>query len=79
MNQEKIDQINELIEATGVTIQDDYFTDIFRDGETNEELFSVMSSRGFVQYPEKEEEVFDYIIEQLTLLTQHKNQLKLKL
>lgn len=77
MNQEKIDQINELIELTGVTIQDDYFTDIFRDGETNEELFSVMSSRGFAQYPEKE--VFDYIIEQLTLITQHKNQLKLKL
>lgn len=62
--EEKIKKINELLELKQVTIQDDYFTDIFVDSD-GEKIFSVMSSRGFEKHPEKEEEVLNTIITNL--------------
>ena len=62
--EEKIKKINELLELKEVTIQDDYFTDIFVDSD-GKRIFSVMSSRGFEKYPEKEEEVLNEIITNL--------------
>lgn len=62
---EKIQKINHLLEKKEVTIQDDYSTDIFKDKDGNE-IFSVMSSRGFLKHPEKEQEVLDEIISKLS-------------
>ena len=66
-NDEKVKQINELLLLKEVTIQDDYFTDIFID-KNNEIIFIVMSSRGFSKYPEKKKEVLDEILIKLTQL-----------
>ena len=62
--QEKLKLINEILEKTDVSIQDDYFEDIFKD-ENNVEIFRVMSSRLLSKYPEKENELLDEIIENL--------------
>ena len=62
--EEKINKINELLESKEVTVQDDYFTDIFND-VNGKKIFSVMSSRGFAKHPEKELEVLDEIIKNL--------------
>lgn len=70
-NTEKIEKINTLIEETNVTIQDDYTQDIFKD-ENGNEIFSVMSSRGFLKHPEKEEEVLIEIIKELEKFRQQK-------
>ena len=64
-NDEKVEKINELLELKEVTVQDDYFTDIFND-KNNKEIFRVMSARGFEKYPEKEDEVIDFILKELT-------------
>lgn len=62
---EKVEKINELLELKEVTIQDDYFTDIFND-KNNKEIFRVMSARGFEKHPEKVDEVIDFILKELT-------------
>lgn len=62
--EEKCAKINELIEEKNVTIQDDYFFDIFRNGETNEELFSVTSQRCAIT-KERKEQIIDEILEKL--------------
>ena len=62
---EKVEKINELLELKEVTVQDDYFTDIFND-KNNKEIFRVMSSRGFEKHPEKVDEVIDFILQELT-------------
>ena len=65
MNTEgKLKLINEILENTDISIQDDYFEDIFKD-ENNVELFRVMSSRLLSKYPEKENELLDEIIKNL--------------
>ena len=51
--QEKLKLINEILEKTDISIQDDYFEDIFKD-ENNVEIFRVMSSRLLSKYPERE-------------------------
>ena len=56
--------INEILEKTDVSIQDDYFEDIFKD-ENNVEIFRVMSSRLLSKYPERENDLLDEIIENL--------------
>ena len=62
MNTEgKLKLINEILENTDISIQDDYFEDIFKD-ENNVEIFRVMSSRLLSKYPEKENELLDEII-----------------
>ena len=63
-NEEKVERINELLELKEVTVQDDYFTDIFND-KNNNEIFRVMSARGFKKYPDKEDEVIDFILKEL--------------
>lgn len=45
-------RINELLQEKNVDIQDDYFTDIFNEAGTHNEIFRVMSSRGFEKHPE---------------------------
>ena len=62
---EKVEKINELLELKEVTVQDDYFTDIFNDKNDNE-IFRVMSARGFEKHPEKIDEVIDFILQELT-------------
>ena len=62
--EEKIKKINELLELKEVTIQDDYYTDIFIDSD-GKRIFSVMSSRGFKKHPNKEVEVLNEIITNL--------------
>ena len=62
--QEKLKLINEILENTDISIQDDYFEDIFKD-ENNVEIFCVMSSRLLSKYPEKENELLDEIIKNL--------------
>lgn len=65
MNTEgKLKLINEILENTDISIQDDYFEDIFKD-ENNVEIFRVMSSRLLSKYPEKENELLDEIIKNL--------------
>ena len=65
MNTEgKLKLINEILEKTDVSIQDDYFEDIFKD-ENNVEIFRVMSSRFLSKYPERENDLLDEIIENL--------------
>ena len=65
MNTEgKLKLINEILENTDISIQDDYFEDIFKD-ENNVEIFRVMSSRFLSKYPEKENELLDEIIKNL--------------
>ena len=65
MNTEgKVKLINEILENTDISIQDDYFEDIFKD-ENNVEIFRVMSSRLLSKYPEKENELLDEIIKNL--------------
>ena len=65
MNTEgKVKLINEILENTDISIQDDYFEDIFKD-ENNVEIFRVMSSRFLSKYPEKENELLDEIIKNL--------------
>ena len=66
MNTEgKVKLINEILENTDISIQDDYFEDIFKD-ENNVEIFRVMSSRFLSKYPEKENELLDEIIKNLS-------------
>lgn len=65
VRQTKCDRINELLEEKNVEIQDDYFTDIFNEGGTLNEIFRVMSSRGFETHPELIDETLDEIIKQL--------------
>ena len=62
--QEKLKLINEILEKTDVSIQDDYFEDIFKD-ENNVEIFRVMSPRLLSKYPERENDLLDEIIEKL--------------
>ena len=62
--QEKLKLINEILEKTDISIQDDYFEDIFKD-ENNVEIFRVMSSRLLSKYPERENDLLDEIIENL--------------
>ena len=62
--QEKLKLINEILEKNDISIQDDYFEDIFKD-ENNVEIFRVMSSRFLSKYPEKENELLDEIIKNL--------------
>ena len=62
---EKVEKINEFLELKEVTVQDDYFTDIFND-KNNKEIFRVMSPRGFEKHPEKVDEVIDFILQELT-------------
>ena len=62
--QEKLKLINEILEKNDISIQDDYFEDIFKD-ENNVEIFRVMSSRLLSKYPEKENELLDEIIKNL--------------
>ena len=65
MNTEgKVKLINEILENTDISIQDDYFEDIFKD-ENNVEIFRVMSSRLLSKCPEKENELLDEIIKNL--------------
>ena len=65
MNTEgKLKLINEILENTDISIQDDYFEDIFKD-ENNVEIFRVMSSRLLSKYPERENDLLDEIIENL--------------
>lgn len=65
MNTEgKLKLINEILEKTDISIQDDYFEDIFKD-ENNVEIFRVMSSRLLSKYPERENDLLDEIIENL--------------
>ena len=65
MNTEgKLKLINEILENTDISIQDDYFEDIFKD-ENNVEIFRVMSSRLLSKYPERENSLLDEIIEKL--------------
>jgi hypothetical protein len=59
--QEKLKLINEILEKTDVSIQDDYFEDIFKD-ENNVEIFRVMSPRLLSKYPERENDLLDEII-----------------
>jgi hypothetical protein len=65
IREEKNKRINELLEEKDVTIQDDYFEDIFNVGETHTEIFRVMSARGFKTHPELIDETLDEIIKQL--------------
>ncbi len=65
IRQKKCDRINELCEEKNVDTQDDYFEDIFNEGGTLNEIFRVMSSRGFETHPELIDETLDEIIEQL--------------
>ena len=58
--QEKLKLINEILEKTDVSIQDDIFKD-----ENNVEIFRVMSSRLLSKYPERENDLLDEIIENL--------------
>lgn len=44
--EEKVKQINELLEKKDVTILDDYFHDVYQDKYTNE-IFRVKSQRFF--------------------------------
>ena len=62
--QEKLKLINEILEKTDVSIQDDYFEDIFKD-ENNVEIFRVISPRLLSKYPERENSLLDEIIEKL--------------
>ena len=62
--QGKLKLINEILEKNDISIQDDYFEDIFKD-ENNVEIFRVMSSRFLSKYPEKENELLDEIIKNL--------------
>jgi hypothetical protein len=62
--EEKAEKINKLMKLKEVTVQDDYFIDIFND-KNNNEIFRVMSSRGFDKHPEKEEEVMNEILKKL--------------
>jgi len=62
---EKCDKINELLEQKNVTIQDDYFFDIFRNGDTNEEIFSVTAQKCAVT-EERKEQIIDEILKNLT-------------
>ena len=62
--QGKLKLINEILENTDISIQDDYFEDIFKD-ENNVEIFRVMSSRLLSKYPERENDLLDEIIENL--------------
>lgn len=62
--EQKINRINELLEEKNVTVMDDYFWDIFKNGDTNEEIFSVTSSRHF-KTEEKSNSVLDEIINNL--------------
>ena len=65
MNTEgKLKLINEILEKTDVSIQDDYFEDIFKD-ENNVEIFRVISPRLLSKYPERENDLLDEIIENL--------------
>jgi len=64
ITEEKAEKINKLMKLKEVTVQDDYFTDIFND-KNNNEIFRVMSSRGFEKHPEKEDEVMDKILKEL--------------
>ena len=65
MNTEgKLKLINEILENTDISIQDDYFEDIFKD-ENNVEIFRAMSSRLLSKYPERENSLLDEIIEKL--------------
>ena len=57
----KLKLINEILEKTDVSIQDDYFEDIFKD-ENNVEIFRVMSSRLLSKYPERGNDLLDEII-----------------
>jgi hypothetical protein len=61
---DKLQLINRLMKQKKVFILDDYSHDVFTD-KNGKELFSVMSSRGFSPYPEKEMEVLDTIIANL--------------
>ena len=49
----KVNRINELLEEKEITIQDDYFTDIFND-KNNNQIFRVTSSRCFESQEEAE-------------------------
>ena len=60
----KLKLINEILENTDISIQDDYFEDIFKD-ENNVEIFRVMSYRLLSKYPERENSLLDEIIEKL--------------
>jgi len=51
--EEKVNRINELLEEKEITIQDDYFTDIFND-KNNNQIFRVTSSRCFESQEEAE-------------------------
>ena len=62
--QGKLKLINEILENTDISIQDDYFEDIFKY-ENNVEIFRVMSSRLLSKYPERENDLLDEIIENL--------------
>ena len=50
---EKIKQINDLLEANQITIIDDYFQDIYQD-KYNNEIFRVKSQRCFESQEEAE-------------------------
>ena len=60
----KLKLINEILENTDISIQDDYFEDIFKD-ENNVEIFRVMSSRLLSKYPERKNDLLDDIMENL--------------
>lgn len=51
--EEKVNRINELLEEKEITIQDDYFTDIYND-KNNNQIFRVTSSRCFESQEEAE-------------------------
>ena len=62
----KFNKINELLELKGVYFVEDYLFDYFKEDETNETIFQVISQRSIEDYPLRREEVLDEIIEKLT-------------
>lgn len=65
IREQKCKRITELLEEKNVEIQDDYFADIFNEGGTLNEIFRVMSSRGFQSHPELIDETLDKILTNL--------------
>lgn len=64
--EEKVNKINELLELKEVTIQDDYFTEIFND-KNNNEIFRVTHARCF----ESQEEANNVLEEVLAKLSSY--------
>jgi hypothetical protein len=62
---EKCEKINELLEEKNVTIQDDYFFDIFRNGDTNEEIFHVTAQKCAIT-DERKEQILDEVLANLS-------------